>query len=185
MYDYSLKRVSQPSIEPVSVADVKLQAHISHSVQDGILSTYITSCREWVEDYVRTSLISGGWEISFDYIPTFPLMLPMIPIISILSIKMYDVDNIEITLNNSDFLLSTNGRLTINNSTTMPIITARDNRACVITYTAGFGTTSASVPAVYKTTILSMASFMDDNRVGELQIPDYVYNILRPYRQRY
>jgi hypothetical protein len=66
---FVLERVSGPSVEPVTLAEMITHlrefASISEGAQDEI-TALITTAREWVEDYTGRALVEQSWRLSVD-----------------------------------------------------------------------------------------------------------------------
>jgi hypothetical protein len=203
--DYSLKRITDPAIEPVTVSELKKHTHIDYSEEDTILSNWITTARMLAEDFQRRSFIAQVWEIAFDFFPTLPIYLPRSPIIGLMSIKYYDYQNTETTLydsvdnpittteepgttleTNEDFLVDTDsepGRLGFAYSKLWPSVVLRSMNAVKIRYAAGYGLTAATVPAPVKDAIQLYCAWRNENRAAEAgEAPDQFYNLLWPKR---
>lgn len=72
----SLRLVTAPSEEPVSLEEAKAHLRVSFSDDDALIGTLITAARENVEAYLKRALISQSWEIACDRFPAF-FILPM------------------------------------------------------------------------------------------------------------
>ena len=67
----SLKRISEPTIEPVTTANVKEQLSIqtADTEVDAIITRRITEARQWVETYTGRSILPCQWEVVLDKFP--------------------------------------------------------------------------------------------------------------------
>jgi uncharacterized phiE125 gp8 family phage protein len=75
----SLIRVTQPTVEPVSLAEAKAQCRIDDTSEDLLLlATYISAAREWAEAYTRRTFIHTQWQLRTDSFP-FEFRLPFPP----------------------------------------------------------------------------------------------------------
>lgn len=65
---YLLERVSGPSSEPITLAEMKLhlRAFASDTDEDALITGLITSAREWVEDYTGRALMDQSWRITIN-----------------------------------------------------------------------------------------------------------------------
>lgn len=63
---FCLERVTDPDIEPVTLAEMKLhlRAYGSDTSEDALISSLITSAREWVEQYTGRALIDQSWRLT-------------------------------------------------------------------------------------------------------------------------
>jgi hypothetical protein len=197
----SLKLITPPAIEPVSLDDVKLHAHIDHSVQDNILTTWIKSGRRLAEDYQHRAYIGQVWEIGFDDFPYMPIELPKAPLLGVMSIKYYDYQNAETVLyevadspittteevgsdfeGNSDFIIDTAsepGRIEHAYLKLWPSPVLRPIDAVKIRYAAGYGLKAIDVPENVIDSIMVYCTFRNENRAAENELPKQCIDLLR------
>jgi len=203
---YSLKLITPPAIEPVSLDDVKLHTRINYDVEDDILAVWIKTAREMAEMFQRRAYIAQLWEISFDSFPNMPLKLPRSPLISLQSIKIYDYEDTETVLydenndpitttttegivepsTNSQFVVdidSEPGRIGFAYNQIWPAVTLRAVNSVKIRFAAGYGLSASSVPAAVKDAIMLYCAYRNENRAGEEKaVPEQFYNLLAPDR---
>lgn len=74
----SLKRLTDPAVEPISVADAKLHLRVEHDADDAIIARCIQAAREWVEEYIDATLIHTQWQMTIDMFP-WQIELPRPP----------------------------------------------------------------------------------------------------------
>lgn len=65
----SLKRTVAPVVEPVSLADAKAHCRVDTSADDALIQGYITTAREWVEDYIDRALVTQQLVMKLDSFP--------------------------------------------------------------------------------------------------------------------
>lgn len=65
---FILERVTDPDIEPVTLAEMKRHLRCFDDVtdEDDDISALITGAREWVEDYTGRALIDQTWRLTID-----------------------------------------------------------------------------------------------------------------------
>ncbi|CAB4169244.1 Phage conserved hypothetical protein [uncultured Caudovirales phage] len=80
LLDYrSLVRVTQPTVEPISISEAKAQIRIDDTSQDlPLLATYISAAREWAESYTERTFIHTQWQLRTDAFP-WEFRLPFPP----------------------------------------------------------------------------------------------------------
>lgn len=63
---FSLERITQPDIEPITLAQMKtsLRAFTSVTALDSDVTDLIKGAREWVEDYTGRALIDQKWRLN-------------------------------------------------------------------------------------------------------------------------
>jgi len=188
--DYSLKLITPPSTEPVTVDEVKIYAHIDHDVDDSLITTWIKTGRILAENYQRRAYYEQVWEMSFDEFPALPLLIPRPPLVSIDSIKYYDKDNTETVMALSDFIIDTNhepGRLAHAYSVLWPSVILKPIDALRIRYTCGYHYSTTTtyapgnvpVPENVMDAIYLYCTYRNENRAGEVdKIPRQFYDLL-------
>jgi len=63
--NFTLERVTDPDIEAVSLAEMKLHLRCYESTtEDDMITALITAAREWVEDYTGRALIDQTWRLT-------------------------------------------------------------------------------------------------------------------------
>lgn len=116
---FTLVRLSNPEIEPVTLAEMKLHSRLYNDVttEDELVESLITEAREWVEDYTGRALIDQTWKLTVDAARRSELPLPIgnaaydaseiylrrSPLLEIMSIKSVDVLGAETELDIADF----------------------------------------------------------------------------------
>lgn len=66
----SLKRLTQPASEPVSLADAKLHCRVDITADDALIEGYIRTARELCEDYVERAFVTQQLVVKIDQWPT-------------------------------------------------------------------------------------------------------------------
>lgn len=196
--NYALNRTVEPSIEPVSLEEAKLHCRIDDGSDDAVLSSFITAARIWAEDFCRRSFITSTWELSLDEFPGCDeeIRLERPKIIAVSSITYIDTGGTTQTLSSSLYrsdVKSTPGRVTPVAGTVWPATQCDTTNTVTITFTAGYGSTAASVPQPIRTAIAIIAATLSENRenvnIGNIvnTIPlvgnlSAVESLLWPYR---
>jgi uncharacterized phiE125 gp8 family phage protein len=197
MMNFGLRRISGPAVEPVTVDEVKLHAHIDHAVEDTLIEAWIKTARELAENYQKRAYYTQVWEMIFDGFPTLPLLIPRPPLISIDSLKYYDYEDTETDYDLTNLIIDSDsqpGRICHVYGVTWPAETLREMNAVKIQFTAGYGnagttTTDApdfvvqEIPQSVKDAIILYCTFRNENRAAENDdIPKSFYNLLDPER---
>lgn len=183
-----LRVVTPPAIEPVTLAEALQQCHADSTVEDSWFTEKISLARVDVEDFHGRANINRTLELTLDEFPECPFELPLPPLVSVSSIKYYDVLNVEYSVTLTDLLIDTYsnpGIITLNDGYYWPTTTLRATSGVKIQYVAGAG---ASLPLVgdsckrAKHAMLLHISNSYANREGEVPLPEAFYNLLRPDR---
>lgn len=175
--------VTAPTVEPVTVAEVKTHTHISHDEEDGLISDWIRSGRELAESYQRRAYLEQVIRLSWDSFPRVPICVPRSPLISLEAVSYFDSDSSETAFSVDNFIVDTDGepgRLMLVDGVYWPSVTLRTINSVHVRIKAGYGITADSVPRNVKDAILLYCSFRDENRAGEEnEIPDTFFNLLQ------
>jgi uncharacterized phiE125 gp8 family phage protein len=94
---YSASIATPPSVEPVTVAEVKAQAIIDHGDDDEFLGRLIATARSHVEAYCNIDVAEQTVSVRCDRFDDF-VRLPIAPVQDIDSIKYVDAAGVEQTL---------------------------------------------------------------------------------------
>lgn len=197
-----IKIITQPAIEPVTAAEVKLHTHISGTTEDTLLEKWIKSARIQAEAFMNQAFIGRIIEMSFDCFPDCPIEIPYSPLMQLISIKYFDYLNAETTLyydgtdpigtteeggeeptTNSDFIVDVSGlpgRIGLAYEKSWPVVTLRPIDAVRVRSAVGYGLTAADVPDNVKDAIMLYCTYRNENRAGEFErAPKQFFDLLR------
>jgi uncharacterized phiE125 gp8 family phage protein len=181
--NWSLKLITPPVIEPVSIDDVKSNCRVELDFveEDHLFSRWIRAGRLEAEKYLRRALITQTWEISFNGFPEMPIIVPRAPLRSVSSIKYYDTDNVEYTIAAANYYVNADiqpGMITHAYSVAWPSAVLRGLNSVKIQYVAGYGNTPDDVPENITDAIILFATHRHENRAAESEIPKTFYHLL-------
>lgn len=163
----SLVRLTEPVVEPVSVAEAKQHLRIDHEFSDDDLyiQSLITAARHYVENYVDRTLLRTQLQMKLDYFPIWDIPLPRPPVMA---------DTVVVQYVSSDSSTATFTNFRTDRDATPAVIrpqwngtwpTARGSENDVtISWWAGYGTTGASVPVPARHAMLLILSHWFRNR---------------------
>jgi uncharacterized phiE125 gp8 family phage protein len=77
----SLRRSTAPVVEPVTLSEAKAHCRVDASADDALIQGYITTAREWVEDYLDRALVTQQLVMKLDAFPA-EIELPRPPMIA-------------------------------------------------------------------------------------------------------
>ena len=77
----SLTRTTAPAVEPVTLVEAKAHCRVDTSADDTLIQGYITTAREWVEDYIDRALVTQQLVMRLDAFPA-EIELPRPPMIA-------------------------------------------------------------------------------------------------------
>lgn len=181
--EYSI--TTEPTIEPVTVEELKIFGRIDGTDEDVLLTEFIKSARIAAEQYLRRSLITRTIRASLDYWPQQAIELPMPPLISITQVATVDEDGTETVYSSDNYYTITDavpGKISIKYGITPPYNYDRDFGGIVIDYTAGYGTERDDVPSPIKTGIMLWAMNIYENRVITEEPPPEAFATLNFFR---
>lgn len=177
---YSLVRVTAPTVSPISLAEAKAQMRVEGSDDDTVIQRLIDSAVSFVDvqGALGRAMITQTWGQWLSPNPgTVLLMLG--PVQSVSAIKYYDLNGDLQTATLSDFnVFGTPNRITVSPKPgkAWPTTQTRDD-AIKIEYVVGYGSTSASVPQTVRHALMMLVAHWYENRetTSEKQMMDLPY----------
>ena len=144
-------------ITPISLPDLKDQLRIDHSDQDRMLIGKIKAAVSEIEAYIDGPVIQrsmtlklSAWEDEIQLLPG--------PVLAIVSIRYYDTDNVQQTLDAADYELYEENRIDrLVAVSDWPVVYDRKD-AIEIVYQAGLAASVTQVPTNVKEAVLLRAS---------------------------
>jgi len=172
-----LKLMVSPSIEPVSIEEMKEIARISDDSFDNILPSLIKAGREAAENFQNRVYLTQTWEESFDTFPDMPLIVSKQPLQKLESVICIAEDGTEIELDVNDFVVSIrSNKIWFKKGKRWPKITLQDYDSVIFRYKAGIED-PALVDEVVKTAIKVFIIENLDNPENP-NPPEAFYNLL-------
>jgi uncharacterized phiE125 gp8 family phage protein len=178
------KVVTAVTTEPVTLAEARLQLHLTASdstAEDSLITMWISASREVAEHYTGWALAPQTLEAAADAFPACgeSFVLPMPPVASITHIKYTDEDGAEQTLSSGTYALNTYGDsriVALTYDSEWPDTRCEPN-AVRIRYATGYGTAVAeATPFPHKkavrSAILLMVAWMNEHRGDEMNPDD-------------
>jgi uncharacterized phiE125 gp8 family phage protein len=94
-----IERLTQPAVEPLSLAEVKGHGHIDSADEDAFYQRAIKGARQAIEGPkgAGVAIVAAQWRLSLDVFPA-EIWIPMGPVISIVSIRYRDAAGVLQTL---------------------------------------------------------------------------------------
>ena len=172
----SVTRATGPAVEPLTVAEAKLHLRVDISDDDVFIGTLITAAREWVEAYLDRTLITTQLILRAAEFPTEELELARPPMVAsgtatAVVITYTLADTTTATLSTALYRVdrtTTPGNVAPIINGTWPSDVIEDANAVAVTYWAGYGPTSASVPATIRHACLMLIGHWYDRRSAVL-----------------
>ena len=189
--DWSLTRTVGPTVEPVSLAELKLQARIDADLteEDELLDLYIRVATGQVENETGRQLLPATWVYRASRFPCCGVLtLPRPPLLSVTSVVYVDGAGASQTWASSNYVVQTASdteQLSLAYGVSWPSVRSQ-HTAVTITYRAGYAS-SRLVPQPLRMAILLWAAELYKHResTGDRQayvMPYAVERLVWPYR---
>jgi uncharacterized phiE125 gp8 family phage protein len=188
----TLKLITAPAAEPVTLEQAKLHLRVDHSSDDTLITALITAAREGAEHITGRSLITQTWERVLDAFPAVEIELGRPPVASIVSVTYIDGAGTEQTLDAADYTLdSTTPPGWLLPSATLDVWPITDDvaNAVRVRFTAGYGADGTAVPSgITAWMLLRIGTLykMREEIVAGVSVADlpggYAERLLDPYR---
>ncbi len=144
------KVVTAPTVEPVTLAEVKEHLRLDHSDHDTMLENLIQASREWMEQVTSRALVQQTRAVLYRQWPDRHFVLPYPPIQSVSSVKYTDTNGTTSTFSADNYEVVTNrepGLLILGYSKVWPSATLlHDSYPIEIEYVCGYAVTEDSPP---------------------------------------
>jgi uncharacterized phiE125 gp8 family phage protein len=179
----SLKRTVAPAVEPITLAEAKAHCRVDSSTDDTLIQGYITTAREWVEDYIDRALVTQQLVMKLDAFPG-EIELPRPPMIASGTATAVTITYVTgeaggtATLSTSEYRVdrdSTPGAIRTLYGGSWPSHLL-DANAVTVSWWAGYGS-AADVPQRVKSAMLMCVHELYEKR-GDGQMPDAAKRLL-------
>jgi uncharacterized phiE125 gp8 family phage protein len=167
----SLNRITQPVVEPVSLAEAKAHLRIDSDFSDDDLyvMTLVSAARQLVETICDRTLIRSQWQMNLDAFPSWDIELPRPPIASgdiVVTYTPSDGVYAPVTLDPSKYRQDRDSTPAVIRppwNSTWPTTRGAENDV-KITFWAGYGDSGRSVPPPARHAMLMMLGNWYANR---------------------
>jgi uncharacterized phiE125 gp8 family phage protein len=159
--------LTPPTIEPVSLAEVRAHCRVDESADDGLLAGYVLAARQYVESFCGVVLMTSTLRGTADAFPSAgPLTLPVHPVQSVTAVRYYDDAGALQTWSASAWetdLTGINPRVGPKAGYGWPTPAARLG-AVQVEFVAGYGASPGAIPEQIRQRILLMVGHFYANR---------------------
>lgn len=198
----SLKLITAPTVEPMSLANVKAFLKVEHTDDDNLINELIRTVRKQAERFTKRHFMTQTWDWIFsDMIPQDPFEIPGVPLQSITGIFFTNATT-EVegsAIDTTKYLVEANstdvpGRVILKAGQQWGNESVRDVLGTRIRFVSGYGATvqngaaAGSCPdeitlALYRA-IAVHYEHRDDLVVGSIvaELPETSKSLLRPFR---
>ena len=164
----SLRRITSPAVEPVSLAFAKQHCRVDTETDDLYIQSLIAVARQYVEDVLDITICSTIWEAKYDLFPVWAIVLPRLPMLDrAVTVTYRTGDGTYGSLSSAtDFQIDASvlpGRIYPQWARSWPA-TRGDENSVTVRYSAGYGDDGQSAPPVVKHLILLLVAHWFDTR---------------------
>lgn len=171
----SLVLASQPASEPLTLAETKTYLKISNENDDTLITSLITTVRVSAEEFLRSSLITQSWKLSYDKYAPACVVLPMGPVQSVTSVTAITRSGSSSAISSSSYYLSDGNRRLVFDASPL-------SHRIEIIYVAGYGAAAENVPSPIRFGMLAHIAAIYDGRAGGHSLPKQAVDFYLPYR---
>lgn len=191
----ALRLVTPPAVEPLSPAEARDYARVETTEDELLVASLVRAARQQCEHVLGRALINQTWRYTVDAFPAGAVVLPLPPLVSVVSVKHYDTAGVPTTVAPTTYYVRTGdgdgpgGVVEPVAGAAWPGAVLRASEGVVIEFVAGYGTSPYDVPADIRTWIGLRFGDLYRNRetqvVGATAAPfDYVGGLLDHHRVR-
>lgn len=162
---------------PITLSMVKTHLRLDHDIEDDLLDGLIRTSTAVVEAFLGLSLLEKVWiwRERADTKGVVHAVLPMGPLIEVESVSCLLPCGKKTGMR----------RFHVDVFSKKPTVVCYSHAPLEIIYRAGFGPLPKDVPAMIQHAILLFTATLYENRTGEVEIPEMIKNLLRPYKTVY
>jgi len=161
------KQTVAPTAEPVTLTEAKTHLRVDVTDDDVLITSLITSARQYVEQIARRALVTQTWRLSMQEFPASGvIILPKPPLQSVTSITYTDINGTTSTVDSSIYTVDTDsepGRVVLKYGESWPSASLANTNPVQVTFVAGYGGQGA-VPEYWKQAILLLVGHWYENR---------------------
>lgn len=172
----SLRLVTPPASEPVTLASAKLFLRIEHTADDEAVTRAITAARQAAEQYLKVALLPQTWDYTIANPGALRVVLPYGPAQSITTVTLTNEAGSSSVMNAGHYRLSVDG-LTVHFTNPQSI------EKLTVRYVAGIATVAADIPVTIIQGILHHISVIMETRDGAAPMPVQAMRGYQPYRR--
>ena len=172
----SLRLITAPSSELLTLAQAKTFLRIEHSADDEPLTRAIASARQALEQHIQSALLPQVWEYSIANPQSHKVQLSFGPAQNITSITLTTEAGVTSTMSASNYRLSVDGFSVL-------FSTATNSEKMTVRYSASMASTVAEIPLPLVQGMLHHISVMMETRDGAVPLPMQAIACYEPFRR--
>lgn len=146
----SLKLITPPTVEPLSLADAKLHLKVDGAEDDALIGQMIAAARQRCEHALGRALLQQVWECVLPAFPAGRLFIGKPQVLEVVHVKYLDAAGVEQTLAPAAYTLdaeSSSGAGWLVPVDGWPATSETLPNAVRVRFLAGYGAAAADVPA--------------------------------------
>lgn len=177
-----LTRVAAPAATPVSLDEARAHCR-ADAADDTLLQVYLDAAVAHVdgaEGVLGRCLVTQTWDYALECFPD-EIVVPLPTLASVTSVKYYDVDGVEQTISSSNYIVS-GQRIVPVEDYDWPDVQAERPNPITVRFVAGYGL-AVAVPAAIKAAILLLVGDMYAYRESTPADLMPVRRLLAPYKK--
>lgn len=101
---YTINTIAAPTVEPVTLAEAKLQCRVDTSADDALIAALISAARELAEAMVDRAYAEGTYELVCGGFDVNGVVLPRPPVTDVVSVKYLDASGVLQTMPTADYV---------------------------------------------------------------------------------
>lgn len=205
---YSLKRVTPPAVEPLTLAEAKAHLRVDIADDDALIGSLISAARMKCEDHVARSYVTTTWRLMLDTfpVPTLnanvgdaslgwallsytpervypstaePIRLPRADVLAVTGLTYVDSTGTTQTLAPSEYVVQDGAPGMVYPAYGKTWPAARRQPGAVqVTFTAGYGPDASTVPDTVKAAMRLLIGLMYEKREEIDDLPQFIQWIL-------
>ena len=153
----ALSLTTAPTVEPVTLAEVKAHLHIDHTADDDYIEDFvIPAARRYAETFTRRAFLQQTWTLKWGGFGADPIVVPRPPLSSVTSITYLDSNGDSQTWASTKYTIEApsgeyaqHGQVWLAYGQSFPTTRGVVN-SVTVTFVAGYGTAATSVPVGIK-----------------------------------
>lgn len=185
-------RYAEPTIEPVSTADMKLHLRVDTTADDLYITGLVRLARQYIEDLCGVTMLTTTWELVLQAFPSSSeILLPMAPVQSVTSVKYTPYGSSEATFSSANYAvdtLSMRPKIALIKTASWPGDELTTLNGVKVRYVAGYSSVAA-VPEQLKHAVRLLTGHFYENREqvtvsNEVakEIPIGIYALVNSFR---
>jgi len=172
---YSIELYQAPESEPITLDEVKTFLRIDGDSENDSISIMISAARMAAEKYMRNSIISQKWKLSFDEITNCKVSLPYGPVTAIDSVNLISTSGESTEFSDTNYYLTAGNR-------SIYFSQIPNGRRVEIIFSTGMAEDATTVSALIKQGLLAHIAFMYERKQLDVEPGSTAKSLYNFYR---